>query len=113
MIKTNQHKYLLFLVTGPEDSMKELARRLVEEKLAACANVVNEVRSIYWWEGKVNEDIESLLIIKTESSKAQELVDFVKRNHPYKVPEVIGLEISTGNPEYLNWVLESLGTKAI
>ncbi len=107
------HKYLVFFVTGPEDSMRGLAKRLVEEKLAACVNLINGIKSTYWWEGKVVEDLESLLIIKTESSKTQELVEFIRRNHPYKIPEVIGLEISTGNPDYLNWMIESLKTKTI
>lgn len=111
MVAGSLHKYLLFLVTGPENDMRELARRLVEERLAACVNVINGVKSIYWWENKVNEDTESLLIIKTESSKAQDLIRFVRDNHPYKVPEVVGLEISVGNPDYLNWILESLTSK--
>ncbi|MEM0026174.1 MAG: divalent-cation tolerance protein CutA [Zestosphaera sp.] len=111
MATGGSRKYLLFFVTGPEDHMRELARKLVEEKLAACVNLINGIKSTYWWEGKVSEDTESLLIIKTESSKAQELISFVRSNHPYKVPEVIGLEINTGNPEYLNWILESLNIK--
>lgn len=111
MVTAGPHRYLLFFVTGPKENMMELARRLVEERLAACVNLIDQVKSIYWWEGKVVEDGESLLIIKTESSKARELIDFVRGNHPYKVPEVIGLEISVGNPEYLDWILESLAGK--
>jgi len=106
-------KFFIFFVTGPENDMKELSKRLVEERLAACVNVIDGVKSIYWWEGKVSEDVESLLVIKTESSKVQELIEFVRRNHPYKVPEVIGVEISVGNLEYLNWMLESLSSKDI
>lgn len=113
MSATGLTKFFLFLVTGPENYMKELSKKLVEERLAACVNVIDGVKSIYWWEGKVSEDVESLLIIKTESSKVQELIEFVRRNHPYKVPEVIGVEVGVGNPEYLNWVLESLSSKNI
>lgn len=108
VIALSPRKYLVFFVTGPKDSMMELARRLVEERLAACVNVIDGVKSIYWWEGKVIEDSESLLVIKTESSRARELIDFVRGSHPYKIPEVIGLEISVGNSEYLDWILESL-----
>jgi len=104
-------KFFLFFVTGPENDMKELSKRLVEERLAACVNVIDKIKSVYWWEGRISEDAESLLIIKTESSKVQELIEFVRRNHPYKVPEVIGIEVSVGNPEYLNWILESLSSK--
>lgn len=108
VIALSPRKYLLFFVTGPRDSMIELARRLIEKRLAACINIIEGVKSIYWWEGKVIEDSETLLVIKTESSRTRELIDFVKGNHPYKIPEVIGLEISAGNPEYLDWILESL-----
>lgn len=99
---------LVVLVTGPEDEMIELARMLVNAGLAACVNVLKSVKSIYWWEGRVNEDVESLLVIKTESDRLEDLMNFVKKYHPYKVPEIISLNVVSGNPEYLKWVSDSV-----
>lgn len=101
-------QYLIVLVTGPEGEMAELARMLVEAGLAACVNVLSGVKSIYWWEGRVNEDVESLLVIKTESGRLEDLMDFVRKHHPYRVPEIISLSVASGNPEYLRWVSDSV-----
>ncbi|MEM0014361.1 MAG: divalent-cation tolerance protein CutA [Zestosphaera sp.] len=101
-------QYSVVLVTGPEGEMAELARKLVEAGLAACVNVLNGVRSIYWWEGRVVEDVESLLVIKTESGRLKDLMDFIRGSHPYEVPEIISLSIASGNPDYLRWVSDSV-----
>ena len=86
---------------------EELATKLVEAGLVACVNIVPSVTSIYKWEGKIQKDQEQLLIIKTPLAKADGLVDFVKANHPYSVPEVILTPIVAGNPAYLNWLCEA------
>lgn len=92
-------------VTVPnEEVAKNIARGLVTSKLAACVNVIPKVLSIYEWKGEVNEDSELLLMIKTRTSKLDELTQYVKRNHPYEVCEVITLPIAGGNEAYLNWI---------
>jgi Uncharacterized protein involved in tolerance to divalent cations len=85
-----------------------LAKLLVEKKLAACVNVVKGLRSFYWWKGKIEEDDEELLIIKTSREAYGELEKQIKENHPYTVPEIIALPIILGNPDYLAWIDESL-----
>ncbi len=95
---------LVVLVTAPRDKAREIARRLVEERLAACVNIVDEVHSIYWWQGRVEEDKESLLIVKTRADALQALVEGVRRIHPYQVPEVIALPIIAGLEDYLDWL---------
>jgi Uncharacterized protein involved in tolerance to divalent cations len=85
-----------------------LARLLVEKKLAACVNVVKGLRSFYWWKGKIEEDEEELLIIKTSREAYGELEREIRENHPYTVPEIIALPIILGNPDYLAWIDESL-----
>lgn len=97
--------YCVAFVTVPDkDKAKDLARKLVKSKLAACVNIVPQISSVYWWEGKIEETEELLLVLKTRAGLVPELVDFVKKNHPYKVPEVISLAIGDGNAQYLDWV---------
>ncbi|KAL1273446.1 hypothetical protein QQF64_029308 [Cirrhinus molitorella] len=92
-------------VTCPNDTVaKELARGIVEKKLAACVNIVPQITSVYEWQGKIEEDSEVLLMIKTRSSKIPALAEYVRSNHPYEVAEVISLPIDQGNPPYLKWI---------
>ncbi|XP_068455584.1 protein CutA homolog isoform X1 [Clinocottus analis] len=94
-------------VTCPNDTVaKELARAIVERKLAACVNIVPAITSVYEWQGKIEEDNEVLLMIKTRSSKVPALAEYVRSHHPYEVAEVISLPIDQGNPPYLKWIGE-------
>ncbi|RWS00029.1 CutA-like protein, partial [Dinothrombium tinctorium] len=80
--------------------------QIVENKLAACVNIVPKVISIYEWKGKIENDSEALMMIKTRTSRVDELIAFVKKNHPYEVCEVITTAIQHGNPDYLKWLGE-------
>ncbi|XP_064815487.1 protein CutA homolog isoform X1 [Oncorhynchus masou masou] len=92
-------------VTCPNEQVaKDLARGIVEKKLAACVNIVPQITSVYEWQGKIQEDGEVLLMIKTRSSKVASLAEYVRSNHPYEVAEVISLPIEQGNPPYLKWL---------
>ncbi|XP_066194169.1 protein CutA [Sylvia atricapilla] len=92
-------------VTCPNQSVAtELARALVQQRLAACVNIVPGVTSVYTWQGKLEEDNEVLLMIKTRSSRVPALTEFVRSHHPYEVPEVVALPVAQGNPPYLRWV---------
>lgn len=96
------------LITVPtEEKAKEIARTLVEERLAACVNIVPGLTSIYRWEGKVVEDRELLLIVKTTTFRFPLLKERVQALHPYTVPEIIALPIAEGHRDYLNWLRES------
>jgi periplasmic divalent cation tolerance protein len=86
---------------------EKIGRTLVEERLAACANVVPGLTSIYRWEGKICRDREVLLIVKTRRLKYTVLARRIKSLHPYSVPEILGIPIARGNSEYLSWVLDS------
>ncbi|HSB18828.1 MAG TPA: divalent-cation tolerance protein CutA [Anaeromyxobacteraceae bacterium] len=96
---------LVVLVTAPSaEAAAGIARALVEERLAACGNVVPGLRSIYRWEGKLHDDAEALLVLKTTRSRFPALRDRVLALHPYEVPEVLALPVEAGSEKYLAWV---------
>uniref|UniRef100_A0A1B6D6Y3 Uncharacterized protein n=2 Tax=Clastoptera arizonana TaxID=38151 RepID=A0A1B6D6Y3_9HEMI len=96
-------------VTAPSDEVaKSLARNIVEKKLAACVNIIPKVTSIYYYDNTLNEDNEVMMMIKTRSSKLKELTNFIVKNHPYDVCEVITVPIEGGNPLYLNWIKDTV-----
>jgi periplasmic divalent cation tolerance protein len=102
--------FCVVLITAPADKASALARLIVEEKLAACVNRISAVHSTYWWQGKIEEADEELLLAKTDKLKVKALIKAVKAAHPYSVPEIIALRIKEGNRDYLRWIADSLGT---
>lgn len=98
---------VLFCTTSVEES-ERIARILIEEKQAACVNIT-EVNSYYRWKGEFCEDKEALLIIKTEKSKVDRIIERIKEVHSYELPEIIALPIVAGYDKYLEWVEGSLG----
>jgi len=99
---------VVFITTGSLDEALKIARALVEEKLAACVNIVPQVFSFYWWEGKLQEDREALMIAKTTASVFPALEAKVRELHSYTVPEIIALPIKAGHKAYLDWVTGSV-----
>lgn len=97
---------VLFVTTPTKEVSMKIASALVEEKLAACVNILPDATSVYVWEGKVETDEEQLLVIKTTQAKYAALEARVKALHPYDVPEIIALPIEAGLPEYLSWLKE-------
>ena len=95
---------IVYCTVPNEFSANLIANSLVEDKLAACVNVVRNITSIYRWEGIVQEEQELLLIIKTTESKFEALKDRIVSLHEYSVPEIISLPVKAGNLEYLNWI---------
>lgn len=99
--------YMVVLITAPnEDEAVKISKTLVEEKLAGCINIIKNVRSIYFWKGKIEDEPEVLMVVKTKSELFEELEKRVKSLHSYTVPEIIGLEIKKGSQSYLNWLSE-------
>ena len=101
---------LVIFITAPgEEEAAGIAKALVEEGLAACVNIVKGVRSIYNWEGKVQDEFEVLMIAKTRRDLFAALEKRVKELHSYSVPEIIGLQIAEGSADYMKWLGETTG----
>ncbi len=98
---------VVYITVSGEEEAAGLARALVESKLAACANIISSVRSIYSWQGNVEDDKELLMIIKTQRHLFDRLAAKVREIHSYDVPEIIALPIIAGSPDYLKWLHES------
>ncbi len=81
-----------------------VAQAVVGARLAACANVLPGMRSMYWWEGKLVQDAEVVVVLKTKAAHMPELIAAVKAVHSYTVPCVVALPIQEGNPDYLDWL---------
>lgn len=102
------HALVAYVTTPNEDVARNLAKQLIENRLAACVNIVKTIESIYEWKGVVEQDQESMLIIKTHSKKSDDLIKFVEKNHPYDCPEVITVKVDSGSKKYLDWIHETI-----
>ena len=101
---------LLVLCTAPSAEVAAgLARALVEARLAACGNVLPGLRSIYRWQGRVEDEPEALLLLKTSRQGFPALRDELLRLHPYQVPEVLALPVEAGSASYLEWLAAQVG----
>ena len=95
---------VVFVTTGSESEAKTISRRLVQDGLVACANIVPTIQSIFQWEGIISEEQESLLILKTKADVFHVLEAAIKAHHSYSVPEIIAIPIQMGSSDYLSWV---------
>ena len=105
---------LVYVTVPSREEARKIAGAVVGERLAACANIHGEMTSLYWWDGKIQRDGETLMIMKTPARNVKKLLKRVKQLHSYSVPEFLTLAPLEGNPDYLNWVLRetALTTKA-
>lgn len=91
-----------------KDVAVEIARMLVERRLASCVQILGPIESTYWWRDKIDTTEEWLLTIKTKKDVYFELEDAIKNNHPYEVPEIIATKIVDGNSDYLKWISDEV-----
>jgi len=105
-MKMELESIVVFVTCGSEEEAVKISNALVEERLAACVNLISPVRSIYRWEEKIWDEKEWLLIIKTQRKRFDELEKKVKSLHSYSVPEIIALPIIAGSSSYLDWLAE-------
>ena len=101
--------YTLILITAKDvEEAERIAGHLVGLKLAACANIVSDVSSVFWWQGRLDKARETLIFLKTCEEKFNDIVAAVKTIHSYSCPEIIALPILAGSNEYLGWIKEVL-----
>ncbi|RKX27233.1 MAG: divalent-cation tolerance protein CutA [Candidatus Zixiibacteriota bacterium] len=97
-------KIRIVFISLPRDEVKRIARGLVENRLAACVNIIPRIESYYRWDDRVEHDEEALLFVKTTSDKFEDLRTWVIDNHPYDLPEIIAVPLSEGNSDYIAWI---------
>ena len=98
-------EYILLMSTAPsEKEAEELGKGMVGKGLIACMNILPKIRSVYKWKGKICDEGEVLLIMKSRKERFQEIVEYINHHHSYDVPEIISLNISSGSSEYLAWI---------
>lgn len=104
--------YSVVFVTAPQGKEAEtLARLALEKRLCACVNIIRDVRSFFWWEGKIDEAHEALLVMKTEQKLVKNLVREIRKVHSYKVCEILALPVVAGSKPYLEWVSASVSVR--
>jgi periplasmic divalent cation tolerance protein len=94
----------VYITTSDRDRARAIGRALVEERLAACVNIIDGMNSLYWWEGAIQDDHETILIAKTRAELVPKLTNRVKSLHRYEVPCIVALPILSGNPDFLKWI---------
>ncbi len=99
----------VYMTAGSDDEAKTIAGALVASKLAACVNILDGMRSVYVWEGAVQEDTEWVLIAKTTEAQVPALIEKVKEVHSYDCPCIVSLPVADGNPAFLDWIAETVG----
>ncbi len=97
---------VILITSASYKEAETLGKTLIEERLAACVNIVPGVKSFFWWEGKVSEENEVLLLVKTVPERLSELVERVRSIHSYSVPEIISLPVTGGFEGYIKWVCD-------
>jgi len=101
---------LVIFITAPnEEEGAKIARTLVEERLAGCVNIVKPIRSIYRWQENIEDDTETLMIVKTQKRLFESLSSRVRELHSYTVPEIIAVPVVQGSKDYLKWLEEVTG----
>ncbi len=98
---------VVLITAASREEAGRIARRLVEDRLAACVNILPQVQSLFIWEQKLSQEDEVLLVVKSRRARFEQLAAAVKQLHSYSVPEIIALPIVVGSTDYLRWVSES------
>ena len=101
-------KRIVLSTTGSVEEARKIAHHLVENRLAACVNVVSRIESVYRWQGKLESSEEWLLLIKTSAGRFAEVRDAIRRLHSYDLPECVAISVEDGSADYLEWIGDSV-----
>ncbi len=97
---------IVYITCKDEKEAKDIAKKLLEERLIGCANIIKEIDSIYWWKEKLEEQKEALLLCKTKRELGERVIERAKQLHSYEIPCIDVLEVKEGNEDYENWINE-------
>ena len=97
---------MVYMTAGSRDEALAIGRALVEERLAACVNLLDHMTSLYWWQGRIEQGEEVVLIAKTKQELVPQLISRVRELHSYDCPSVVAWPIAAGNPQYLDWIVD-------
>lgn len=100
---------VVFITAPNEDEAARIARALVDSRIAGCVNIIKNIRSIYSWQGKIEDESEVLMVVKTQKNLFEPLSRKVKELHSYSVPEIIAVPIIEGSEDYIRWLHEVTG----
>ena len=107
-VSMKQIPYFGYITTPTQKVARDIAKALLEKNCIACANIMPGAQSMFWWNGKVHQEKECLLFIKTTSHRVQDVLDEVENIHPYECPCVSFFPIIDGNADYLEWVCDEV-----
>jgi periplasmic divalent cation tolerance protein len=103
-MKTNTQNVVIFITAAAGEEARTIANILLQNRKAACVNILPRVSSLFWWNGKIDAAEESLIVAKTKASHIDDVVRLVKESHSYDIPEIIAVPIVGGSHDYLEWV---------
>jgi periplasmic divalent cation tolerance protein len=103
--------WLMISTAGSEKEARKIAKKLVEARLAACVNIIPGVFSLFYWEGKLCQERETMILIKTARGQCREIMNKIKEIHSYEVPEMLFFRVDVGEKRYLQWVSAMVGGK--
>jgi len=95
---------IILVTTSSEEEGRKIAQALIEKRFAACVNLIKDIESIYRWKGKISDEREILILIKTRKKLYKSVEEEVKKLHSYEVPEIVALPIISGSKDYLYWI---------
>lgn len=107
-MKTTTQYIVVFVTARDAAEARAISKGLLESKLIACANIIGGVQSLFWWQGKIDEASEVLLVMKTKKALFKKLIAKVRALHSYDTPEVIALPVMAGSTDYLKWIDDSV-----
>ena len=99
---------IVYITTSNEEEALKIGNQIVKERLAACSNIISNMKSIYWWEGNLENDEEAILILKTVEEKVDEIIAKVKDIHSYDNPCIIAIPVIKASNSYLNWLKDEI-----
>ena len=99
---------VILITCANKREAKKIARNLVKQRLVACVNIIDRIKSIFWWQERIDSASEVLLIAKSKKSLMPEVIRQVKSLHSYQVPEIIALPVMAGNRDYIDWINDSV-----